>query len=63
MGLEEEMADRLLTYLMPRQIRLFENEILVGGVLLLVELRVIELEEQLYADAAEDTKRKDLLEQ
>lgn len=56
------MVDHLLTYSMPKPIRLFDDEILVGEVLGPVELRLIELEEQLYADAAEDVKRKYLLE-
>lgn len=56
------MADHLLTYSMPKPIRLFGDEIVVGEVLGPVDFRLIELEEQLYADAAEDVKRKDLLE-
>lgn len=60
--LEEEMADHPLTCLSAKQIRLLDDDLLVDEVFEFVELRVIKLVEQLYADVVEDVNRKDLLE-
>jgi len=58
--LEEERVDHLLTYSSIEWIQLLEQQLLVDEVRGLAELLMMKLQEQLYVDAVEGAKMKDL---